>query len=83
MKVYEKIKEMSFDELIDFLSMLDADANFIYCRYLCNSKIACDESGSIPCPGVNELRELLNADYGLIIDYANTWQQDSKDTARG
>lgn len=70
MKVYEKIKEMSFDELVDFLSMLDADANYIYCRFLCNSKLACDESGLIPCQGVNELRELLNADYGLCAHMA-------------
>ena len=67
MKVYEKIREMSLDELLTFLRSLDSDANYIYCRVICN-KQDCNKNGEIPCQGIDELKELLITDYDLIKD---------------
>lgn len=61
MKVYEKIKEMSVEELQAFLRMLGADANDIYCNSICMQ--VCNYAD---CYSVNALAEVLNADYSLV-----------------
>lgn len=66
MKVYEKIKEMSFLEMADFLESLDIDADNIYCRFLCPfASGECDEldDDDMPCNSVNVVHEFLNSEY--------------------
>ena len=72
----EKIKEMSFKEIVDFLECLDADADNIYCRFLCpNSSYKCDEfdDNNLPCKSINSLHELLNSEYNDTMQTGNKY----------
>ena len=67
MKVYEKIKEMSIEEMQAFLSLLGADADHLYCNYVCENRPAVGDICDLePCKDIDELKEVLNADYSLI-----------------
>lgn len=68
MKVYEKIKEMSVEELQAFLRMLGADASYLYCVSVCKYRNDADEKncGSEYCLSRDALAEVLNADYSLV-----------------
>ena len=61
MKVYEKVKEMSMDELLAFLRLLEADADDIYCSSICMQ--VCSQHD---CHSLDTLAEVLKADYSLI-----------------
>ena len=68
MKVYEKIKEMSIEEMKAFLSLLGADASYLYCVSVCKYRNDADEKncGSEYCLSQDALAEVLNADYSLV-----------------
>lgn len=68
MKVYEKIKEMSIEEMQAFLSLLGADASYLYCVSVCKYRNDADEKncGSEYCLSRDALAEVLNADYSLV-----------------
>ena len=68
MKVYEKIKEMSFEEMQAFLNLLGADASYLYCVSVCQCRNDADERncGSQHCLSCDALAEVLNADYSLV-----------------
>lgn len=68
MKVYEKIKEMSIEEMQAFLSLLGADASYLYCVSVCQYRNDADESNCDlqECQSLDALAEVLNADYSLV-----------------
>lgn len=61
MKIYEKVKEMSMNELLSFLKLLEADADEIYCSSICTKTCSAQS-----CLEIDALKEVLNADYSLI-----------------
>ena len=69
MKVYEKVKEMSMDELLAFLRLLEADADDIYCSSICMQ--VCSQHD---CHSEDALAEVLMADYSLIEKKIRIWR---------
>ena len=66
MKIYEKVKEMSMDEMLAFLKLLSADGDNIYCNYICDNRQHEDICDLQDCTVIDELKEVLNADYSII-----------------
>lgn len=70
MKVYKKIQTMELDEMTRFLNLLSsADPADIYCRYMCIHKV--DKYGECKfddCIHVDDLREVLNAEYDFVME---------------
>lgn len=81
MKVYEKIKTMSLDQMNLFLNLLlSMDPANIYCRYLCRHKNDKDgECDYEECEHVDDLREVLNADYDLLKEMFNDTSESEND----
>lgn len=73
MTVHEKIKEMSFDEMIKFLTVLDADVDCVYCTKICEHRADGNcplDDGELPCTDkVLNYKEFLSADYDIMQDF--------------
>ena len=71
MSLFEAFKNMSLDEFLVMLRLLGADADDLYCSSVCEYSDICDidSGGKLPCDGVDELCEVLNADFELFREY--------------